>query len=57
MKNLDSVNLSLMYPEQYLIADKDYVLDTASLKNELGFVPKDSDQEMLLEGFNSYLEI
>tara|TARA_B100001750_G_C15505002_1_gene599779 strand:+ start:1643 stop:2623 length:981 start_codon:yes stop_codon:yes gene_type:complete len=54
---LDSVNLSLMYPEQYLIADKDYVLDTASLKNELGFVPKDSDQEMLLEGFNSYLEI
>ena len=46
-----------MYPEQYLIADKDYVLDTASLKNELGFVPKASDQEMLLEGFNSYLEI
>ena len=54
---LDTANLSLMYPEQYLIADKDYILDTTSLKNELGFMPKDSDQEMLLTGFDSYLAI
>ena len=54
---LDTANLSLMYPEQYLIADKDYILDTTSLKNELGFMPKDSDQEMLLTGFDSYLTI
>jgi len=53
---LDSFNLSLMYPEQYLIADKDYILDTTSLKIDLGFVPKDSDQEMLFRGFDSYLE-
>ena len=52
---LDSFNLSLMYPEQYLIADKDCILDTTSLKNDLGFVPKDSDQEMLFTGFDSYL--
>ena len=37
--------------------NRSYHISSQKIKNELGFVPKDSDQEMLLEGFNSYLEI
>lgn len=54
---LDVINFSLLYPEQYLIADKDYLLDTSSLKNEFGFIPKYSDNEMISSAYEQYLSL
>ena len=54
---LDVMNFSLLYPEQYLIADKDYLLDTSSLKNEFGFIPKYSDNEMISSAYEQYLSL
>ena len=52
---LDIMNLSLLYPEQYKIADLDYVLDTKKLIDEFSYHPKDTDTEMLIEAYQTYL--
>jgi len=52
---LDALNLSLMYPEQFLIADKDYVLSIEKLTKELGYEPKFNDLDMLLAAYEVYL--
>jgi len=54
---LDVINFSLLYPEQYLIADKDYLLDTSSLKDEFGFIPKYTDIEMISSAYEQYLSL
>jgi len=54
---LDLVNLSLLYPEQYLIADKDYLLDTSSLKDKFGFTPKFTDIDMIHAAYKDYLNL
>ena len=51
---LDRLNLSLLYPEQYLLADKDYVLDIGSLREELEFDPEFNDKDILLEAYKNY---
>jgi len=53
---LDMLNLTLMYPEQFLLADSEFVLEISDLENELGFVPKYSDEDMLIEAYKSYLQ-
>ena len=54
---LDLVNLSLLYPEQYLIADKDYLLDTSDLKDKFGFTPKFTDIDMINSAYKDYLNL
>ncbi|MBL6693307.1 MAG: NAD(P)-dependent oxidoreductase [SAR86 cluster bacterium] len=54
---LDLVNLSLLYPEQYLIADKDYLLDTSGLKDKFGFTPKYTDIDMINAAYKDYLNL
>jgi len=53
---LDIMNLSLLYPEQYKIADLDYVLDTKKLNDEFKYHPKDTDTEMLIQAYQTYLK-
>ena len=53
---LDIVNLSLLYPEQFKLADKDFVLDTSKLESDLGFKARFNDKDMLYEAYESYLE-
>ena len=54
---LDQLNLTLLYPEQYVLADKDYILDIASLREELDFDPKFDDKAILLEAYKNYCEL
>ena len=51
---LDCVNLPIMDPEQYLIADEDCLLDCSKAKRELGWVPQYRDEDMLIAAYKEY---
>jgi dTDP-glucose 4,6-dehydratase len=51
---LDLVNLPIMDPEQYLIADEMCVLDVSKGGRELGWVPKFRDEDMLIAAYSEY---
>ena len=51
---LDLINLPLMDPEQYLIADEVCILDTSRAKRELGWQPRYGDEDMLLAAYREY---
>jgi dTDP-glucose 4,6-dehydratase len=51
---LDLINLPLMDPEQYLIADEVCILDTSRAKRELGWQPRYRDEDMLLAAYREY---
>ena len=51
---LDWINLPLMDPEQYLIADEVCILDTSRAKRELGWQPRYKDEDMLLAAYREY---
>jgi dTDP-glucose 4,6-dehydratase len=50
----DRIGFPIMDPEQYLIADETCVLDVSKGEKELGWVPKDSDEDMLIEAYVTY---
>jgi nucleoside-diphosphate-sugar epimerase len=52
---LDSFGLTLLYPEQFGIADIDYVLDTRKTEVELDWSPHHSDSDMVHSAFREYL--
>lgn len=51
---LDLVNLPLMDPEQYLIADEYYIVDTGAAHRDLGWVPRHRDEDMLIAAYRDY---
>lgn len=51
---LDRVNMPIMDPEQYLIADETCVLDVTKAQKQLNWVPKDHDSDMLLASYRDY---
>lgn len=51
---LDRLNIPLMDPEQYLIADEMCVLDVSKGERELGWVPKYRDEDMLIAAYDEY---
>lgn len=51
---LDAVNMPIMDPEQYKIADEVCILDTSKAKRELGWRPRYRDEEMLLAAYTEY---
>ncbi len=51
---LDALNLPIMDPEQYLIADETCILDTSALRNELGWKPLHRDEDMLKAAYREY---
>ena len=53
---LDILNITLLYPEQFLLADREFILDVSDLEDELGFKPKFHDKDMLLRAYKSYEE-
>ncbi|WP_332694679.1 NAD-dependent epimerase/dehydratase family protein [Bosea sp. (in: a-proteobacteria)] len=54
LDTLDAVNLPIMDPEQYLIANEVCILDTSKAKRELGWTPKHRDEDMLLAAYTEY---
>ena len=51
---LDLVNLPLMDPEQYLIADENCLLDCSKAKRLLGWSPQYRDEDMLKAAYLEY---
>ena len=51
---LDAINLPIMDPEQYLIADETCILDTSALQNDLGWKPMHRDEDMLKAAYREY---
>lgn len=51
---LDRLDMPLMDPEQYLIADEDCLLDCSKAKREIGWQPKHRDDDMLIAAYREY---
>lgn len=54
LRLLDDIGLTLMYPEQFMIADEEYILDISETKKDLGWQPKYNDADMLEEAYKMY---
>jgi dTDP-glucose 4,6-dehydratase len=51
---LDLLNMPIMDPEQYLIADEECVLDVSKAERQLGWVPQYRDEDMLIAAYREY---
>jgi dTDP-glucose 4,6-dehydratase len=51
---LDRLNMPIMDPEQYLIANEFCVLDTTKAKQDLGWKPEHRDEDMLTAAYREY---
>lgn len=51
---LDWLNMPIMDPEQYLIADEMCVLDVSKAKRDLGWAPQFADEDMLIAAYSEY---
>lgn len=51
---LDLMNMPIMDPEQYLIADEVCVLDVSKGERDLGWVPQYRDEDMLIAAYSEY---
>lgn len=51
---LDLMNMPIMDPEQYLIADEDCLLDVSKGARDLGWVPQYRDADMLIAAYDEY---
>ena len=51
---LDWLNMPLMDPEQYLIADEMCILDVSKGERELGWIPQYRDEDMLIAAYAEY---
>lgn len=52
---LESLGTPLMYREQYMIADEQYIVDIEQTMNMLEWQPQESDTMMLLEAYDEYV--
>ena len=51
---LDAVGLTVLYPEQFLIADRNYLVDSSETERQLAWTPQYSDRDMIFEAFRDY---
>ena len=51
---LDRLGVGLLHPEQFLIADLNYLVDTSATRQDLGWQPQYGDGEMLLAGYREF---
>ncbi len=56
LDTLDKIGKPIMDPEQYLIADETCVLDVSKGERILGWVPQDTDEDMLIAAYKTYRE-
>ena len=52
---LESLGIPLMYKEQYMIADEQYIVDIEQTMRLLEWQPLDSDSDMILEAYEEYV--
>lgn len=53
---LDRLGLTLLYPEQFTVANFDYVLDTQTTEAGLGWQPTKSDIDIIFAAYGAFLE-
>jgi dTDP-glucose 4,6-dehydratase len=51
---LDAAGLTLLYPEQFAIADTDFILDTSQTVKELGWTPAAKDEDVLWDAYTHF---
>ena len=56
LAGFDRINMPIMDPEQYLIADETCVLDVSKAERDLNWKPKFTDSDMLIVAYRSYRE-
>lgn len=54
LKLLELFHISPLKKEQYMISNKDCILDTSKVKKELNWKPKFNDLQMVIEGYRSF---
>jgi dTDP-glucose 4,6-dehydratase len=54
LRTLDRINLPLLVPEQFEIADADYVVDIEPTRRLLDWRPMHSDRDMMLEAYRQF---
>jgi dTDP-glucose 4,6-dehydratase len=54
---LDRAGLTLLYPEQFAIADSDYTLDTQSTTMALGWSPARRDEDIIFDAFCHFRQL
>jgi len=50
----DKFGISIMYPEQFMIADENYLLDITKAKDKIDWEPEFNDKEMIIQAYNFY---
>lgn len=56
LKLMDNIGLTIMYPEQFMIADEEYILDISETEKELDWHPQYNDEDMLIQAYKIYKE-
>ncbi len=51
---LGVIGVEIMYKEQYMIADENYLIDILETKEDLGWMPQYGDTDMMMEAFREY---
>ncbi len=54
LNGLDFINMPIMDPEQYMIADEVCILSTEAAKTDLGWTPQHDDSDMLNAAYREY---
>jgi dTDP-glucose 4,6-dehydratase len=53
---LGILGIDLMYKEQYMIADEDYILDVSETEKDLNWTPRHNDRSMIAAAYKNYIE-
>ena len=56
LKLLDFIGLTILYKEQYSIADKNIILDISKAKKIINWVPKYNDQDMINSAYDYWIK-
>jgi nucleoside-diphosphate-sugar epimerase len=57
LSGLSVVGIELLYKEQYMIADENYLVDIARAQRELDWAPFYTDSDMIIEAFLHYMSM
>jgi dTDP-glucose 4,6-dehydratase len=54
---MEKIGFPILHKEQYKIADKNYIVDISDTYSKIGWKPKQSDKDMLIEAYNYWKNI
>ena len=51
---MGAIGFEIMYKEQYMIADENYILDVSETMKALGWKPQYNDQDMIIQAYKEW---